>query len=133
MSMTVPAKKITSRQELAELKKAFKGHTLMRMVSEEPEKRREISVSMGTCGIEAGARDTMLAMLDEVVAQELDDVSIMAVDCMSPADDCSAEPIVKVEFPGEKSVRYKNVDVATGIEIVQQHLAKGNIVERAKI
>ena len=134
MSMTQPAKKVISREELAELRKAFRGHTLMRMVSEEPEKRTEVNVSMSTCGIKAGARDTMLTLVDEVAASGLDHVSVIAVGCMANShEECSYEPVIEIKAPGKDAVRYKTVDVATAKEIVQQHLVGGSIVERAKI
>ena len=129
MAMTQPAKKVTSRQELAELRKSFKSHTLMRLVSEDHDKRTEVNVGMGTCGIKAGSRDTMLAMLDEVVTSGLDNVSVMAVDCM----DCDLAPVVEVKIPGKDAVRYKKVDAAIAKEIVKQHLIGGGVVESAKI
>ena len=130
MGMTRPAAKIISRGELAKLRQDFRGHTLMRIVSEEPEKRTEVNVSMADCGIKAGARDTLLALMGEVVAGGLEHVSVMAVDC---AGNCETEPVIEVKAPGQDPVRYKNVDVATAKEIVKQHLLGGNIVEHAKI
>ena len=130
MSLTRPAVKISSREELSKLRQVFRGHTLMRLVSEEPEKRTEVHVSMADCGIKAGARDTLLALVDEVAASGLEHVAIMAVDC---AGSCETEPVIEVKAPGQNSVRYKNVDVATAREIVKQHLLGGSIVERAKM
>ncbi|MCL2853670.1 MAG: (2Fe-2S) ferredoxin domain-containing protein [Defluviitaleaceae bacterium] len=130
MGMTKPAKKIASREELAKLKKEFHAVTLMREISENPENRTEVVVSMETCGIKAGARDTMLAFVDEVAANGLEQVSVLAASC---AGNCDAEPVIEIKMPGRSPVRYKNVDVATAKEIVKEHLVLGNIVERAKM
>ena len=134
MSLTRPAKKINSREELEKLKKEFRAVTLMREISEEPEKRTEILVSMATCGIKAGARDTMLTLVDEVAANGLENVSVMAVDCMANSvEECSLEPVIEIKVPGQAAVRYKGVDVATAKEIVKEHLIGKNILERAKV
>ena len=128
---TKPIKKITSRDELKKLREEFRAVTLMREVSEEPEKRVEVNVNMATCGIKAGARDTLLAFVDEIVASGLDDkVSVMAVDCSGL---CEVEPVVQIVEPGKGAVRYKKVDAALAKEIVKEHLIGGNVVQRAKV
>jgi (2Fe-2S) ferredoxin len=126
---TKPLKRIASREELAKLRAEFRAVTLMREVSEEPEKRIEVNVSMATCGIAAGARDTMLAFVDEVAASGLNGtVSVMAVDCVGQ---CEIEPVVDVAYPGERIVRYKHVDVPMAKRIVKEHLVDGAVVEDA--
>ena len=122
--------KIKSRKELAELKEQFRGIVLMRLVSDEPEKRIEVNVAMAECGIRSGARDILNLLFSEVTSAKLENVSVMAVDCMGK---CDVEPTVEVKFPGQDPVRYKSVDEAVAREIVKSHLIGGKIVERAKM
>jgi len=122
--------KIKSRKELAELKEKFRGAVLMRLVSDEPEKRIEVNVSMGDCGIRAGARDVLSLMFNEMVNTKVENASVMAVDCMGS---CDVEPTVEVIFPGQAPVRYKMVDEAVAKEIIQSHVIGGKVVEKAKM
>ena len=107
--------KIKSRAELASLKEQYRGNVLMRLVSDEPEKRREILVSVGECGLKAGARDILKVFFDEVNNAKLEDVSVIAVDCMGS---CDLEPTVEIKFPNAPSVRHDKVDAAKAKEIV---------------
>ncbi len=87
--------------------------------------RIRVTVCMGTCGIAAGARDTMRAFMDELAAAGLGDVAVTAAGC---AGFCEKEPMVEVEIKDEKPVRYGHVDVAAVRRIVREHLAQGKIV-----
>ena len=122
--------KIKSRDELAALREKYRDNVIMRLVSDEPEKRIEVLVGMAECGIRAGARDTLKILFDEVNNARLENVSVMAVDCMGR---CDAEPMVEAVIPGQKAVRYKKVDAAVAKEIVNSHLVSGKIVESAKV
>jgi len=52
-----------------------------------------IVVGMATCGIAAGARPVLLAILDEVKKLGLGDVSVVQTGCIGV---CRLEPIVEV-------------------------------------
>ena len=122
--------KIGSREELAALRKKYRDNVIMRLISDEAEKRIEVLVGMADCGIEAGARDTLKVLFDEVNKARLENVSVIAVDCMGH---CPEEPTVDIVFPGNRPIRYKKVDVALAKEIVNSHLIGGKIVEHAKM
>ncbi len=51
----------------------------------------KITVHMGTCGIAAGARDVMSALMEEMAAADRQDIRVVASGCMGM---CSSEPIV---------------------------------------
>ncbi len=87
--------------------------------------RVHVTVCMGTCGIAAGARETMRAFMDELAAAGLGDVAVTAAGC---AGFCEKEPMVEVEIKGGKPVRYGHVDAAAVRRIVQEHLAQGKVV-----
>jgi len=87
--------------------------------------RIRVTVCMGTCGIAAGARDTMRAFMEELAAAGMGDVAVTAAGC---AGFCEKEPMVDVEIRDEKPVRYGHVDAAAVRRIVREHLAGGKVV-----
>ncbi len=88
--------------------------------------RVRVAVCMGTCGIAAGARDTMNAFLDALEAAGLADVAVTATGC---AGFCEQEPMVEVEVKGAPPVRYGRVDASAAKRIVSEHLQQGNVVD----
>ena len=120
--------KIKSRDELAALREKYRDHVIMRLVSDEPEKRTEVLIAMAECGTRAGARNILKIMFDEANNARLDNVSVIAVDCMG---NCPEEPTVEIVVPGQKNVRYKKVTPNLAKEIVQSHLVGGKAVENA--
>lgn len=87
---------------------------------------KKIIVGMGTCGIAAGARETMNAFSDILSSEGVEDVSVTATGC---AGFCDQEPLVDVEIEGEKPVRYKNVSKGEVARIVQDHIIGGKPAE----
>ena len=87
--------------------------------------RVKVVIGMGTCGIAAGARDTMKAFMEALEAAKLSDVSVTATGC---AGFCEREPLVDVEVLGQKPVRYGKVDREAARKIVTQHIIGGNVV-----
>lgn len=86
----------------------------------------KVLVGMATCGIAAGSRATFNAMVDEVRALDLKNVTFIMTGCMGS---CFAEPTVQVEVPGQEPILYGNVDAAKGREIVDKHLRNGELVQ----
>ncbi|MBT3379579.1 MAG: (2Fe-2S) ferredoxin domain-containing protein [Lentisphaerae bacterium] len=91
------------------------------------EHRAKIVVCMGTCGIAAGARDTMKAFMDALGEANVNDVAVTAAGC---AGFCEQEPLVEVEIEGQDSVRYGHVDADAAKTIVTEHVVGGNKVEQ---
>src|SRR5512136_1173430 len=65
--------------------------------------RARVTVHMGTCGISAGARDVMAALLNEIEKLGLTDVIVTTSGC---AGLCSREPMATVELAGHPPVKY---------------------------
>jgi len=63
--------------------------------------RAKVTVHMGTCGIAAGARDVMAALLKEIEAQGVTDVLVTTSGC---AGLCSREPMATVEVRSQAPV-----------------------------
>jgi NADP-reducing hydrogenase subunit HndB len=92
--------------------------------------RARVTVHMGTCGIAAGAREVMGAMMAEIEAQEVTDVLVTTSGC---AGLCSREPMVTVELRGSSPVKYVNLTPEKMTTIFRQHVIGGNIVAEAAL
>ena len=90
------------------------------------EHRAKIVVCMGTCGIAAGARETMRAFMDTLEDEGIGDVAVTATGC---AGFCEQEPLVEVEVKGESPIRYGHVDADAARKIVKEHIIAGNTVD----
>jgi NADP-reducing hydrogenase subunit HndB len=87
--------------------------------------RAKITVHMGTCGIAAGARDIMLAFLDEIEKKKVQDVIITTSGC---AGLCSREPMATVQLSGQAPVKYVDLTAEKARQIFAQHVQGGQIV-----
>ena len=85
-----------------------------------------VSVCMGTCGIAAGARDTMKALLEALEEAAAGDVAVTATGC---AGFCEQEPLVLVEAREGQPVRYGHVNPAAAGRIVREHIIAGHVVQ----
>ena len=86
----------------------------------------KIVVGMATCGIAAGARNTLKAITDEIEARGLTNVKVSQTGCIGI---CKYEPIVDVILPGQEKVTYVHVDPDRVKAIVANHVINGKIVE----
>jgi NADP-reducing hydrogenase subunit HndB len=84
-----------------------------------------IIVGMGTCGIAAGARETMHAILKELDAKQID-AHVTTVGCIGM---CSKEPLVDIEQAGQPRITYCNVHPDMVPRLIEEHLRQGNVVE----
>lgn len=88
--------------------------------------RARITVHMGTCGIAAGARKVMTALLEEVESRDLTDVIVTTSGC---AGLCSREPMATVELLDQPPVKYADLDGYKIKEILDKHVLGGEIIE----
>ncbi|HOJ93002.1 MAG TPA: (2Fe-2S) ferredoxin domain-containing protein [Dictyoglomaceae bacterium] len=89
------------------------------------EGKDRIVVHMGTCGIAAGARETLLAILDEIEKRNLRNVVVTQAGCIGL---CEYEPLISVQKVGGPKVLYKHVDPDKARNIIAQHVVNGQIV-----
>lgn len=87
--------------------------------------RVKIIVHLGTCGIAAGARNIMNALLKVVEETGVRDVIVTTSGC---AGLCSREPMVTVEIKGEAPVKYVDLTEAKIRRIFFDHIIDGKIV-----
>jgi NADP-reducing hydrogenase subunit HndB len=88
--------------------------------------RARITIHMGTCGIAAGARKVMTAVLEEIESRDISDVLVTTSGC---AGLCSREPMATVELLDQPPVKYADLDAAKIREILDGHVMGGEIVE----
>jgi len=84
----------------------------------------KITIGMGTCGIAAGARETMQAVLQELDSQQIE-AHVATVGCIGM---CSKEPLVDIEQAGRPRVTYANVHPDMVPTLIGQHLVQGRVV-----
>ncbi|OAT85716.1 (2Fe-2S) ferredoxin domain-containing protein [Desulfotomaculum copahuensis] len=111
-----------SLDELDKLREKLQAE--MRIREGQPDTR--VTVAMGTCGIAAGAREVVTALLEEMKKRNVKGVTITQTGC---AGLCHYEPLVEVEVPGGERVTYVHVDGDKAREIVLEHLVNGQIIK----
>ncbi|MGE5618530.1 MAG: (2Fe-2S) ferredoxin domain-containing protein [Sphingomonadaceae bacterium] len=84
----------------------------------------KITVGMGTCGIAAGAREVMHAILRELEARDIE-ANVATVGCVGV---CSQEPLVDIEQAGTPKVTYGKVTPGMVPTLIEEHLVKGKVV-----
>lgn len=94
------------------------------------EKGTRIVVGMATCGISAGARPVLMALLEEVQKRNLNDVVVSQTGCIGV---CRLEPIVEVYRRGEDKVTYVEMTAEKAKRIVTEHIVNGNVVNEYTI
>lgn len=109
-------------QELEEIRK----RTLDKVNQRMDRTTTRIVVGMATCGIAAGARPVLLAIMEEVEKLGLTDVIVAQTGCIGL---CKMEPIVEVIKPGEEKVTYVKMDAEKARRIVREHVKDGKVVE----
>ena len=119
--------KLKSLEDLKKMREAAMKDTHLRTMGEDPD-HIIVAIGMATCGIAAGARVTMNAIADEINKLGIKNAAVTATGCVGL---CYAEPLVEIRQPGKPTIRYGNVDEARAREIVQKHIAKGELLNNA--
>ena len=84
-----------------------------------------ISIGMGTCGIAAGARETMEAIRAEIDRHKVE-AEIASVGCIGM---CAKEPLVDIQQAGGAHVLYANVLPEMAGRLIEEHLLRGQPVK----
>ena len=108
--------------DLKRIKEEVRSTTVLR----EGGFRAKVNIHMGTCGIAAGARKLMAAVLGEIEERKIKAVMVTTSGC---AGLCSREPMATVEILGKPPVKYCDLNEERMKEIFVQHVLNGEIVE----
>lgn len=111
-----------SLEELAKIRESMKAKVSIRRASEDGIR---IVVGMATCGIAAGAKPVLSALVEEVNRRNLQNVIVSQTGCIGI---CKLEPVVEVFEPGKEKVTYVKMDPKKAERIVAEHIVNGNIV-----
>lgn len=94
-------------------------------IRENSEAKTRVLVGMATCGIAAGARPVLTAIVDEVAKRDLSDIMVTQTGCIGI---CQYEPVVEViDAAGDKTT-YVKMTPEKALRVVNDHLVNGNIV-----
>jgi NADP-reducing hydrogenase subunit HndB len=111
--------RIKSVEELRKIREAARRDLKIRT-----DTGTKVIIGMGTCGIAAGARQTMHAIIEELQKRGID-ANVTTVGCIGM---CSKEPLVDIEQAGRPRVTYCNVHPDMVPRLIEEHLIKGNVV-----
>ena len=106
---------------------------LKRLREEALEKRKvktssgsvQVTVAMGTCGIAAGARETMKAILNEIETKGLSGIVVTQTGCLGL---CEREPIMQVTVGENPKMTYGKVTPEVAKRILKEHVLEGQPV-----
>ena len=111
-----------SLAELRAIKEKMKDTVVIREGGEEI----RVVVGMATCGIAAGARPVLNALVEEVEALGIaGKATVSQTGCIGI---CQYEPVVEVFEAGKEKVTYVKVDAEKAKKIAKEHLKEGKVV-----
>ncbi len=85
----------------------------------------KIIVHMGTCGIAAGARECLKAILEELEKTDRSDIVVTTAGCIGM---CSTEPNITVEIEGQPPVVYQHMDRDKAVQVFRKHVLEGEVL-----
>ena len=111
--------KVTSLEDLRRIKEEAQKSLRVRERT-----GTRIIIGMGTCGIAAGARETMRAVLSELESKSIQ-ANVSTVGCIGM---CALEPLVDIEQGGQR-VTYGRVHPDMVPTLITEHLLNGRVVK----
>ena len=112
-------------KSLAELQ-AIKERMKDKIVLREGAGDVRVVVGMATCGIAAGARPVLNALVEEVNKAGLyEKVTVSQTGCVGY---CQLEPIVEIYEAGKDKITYIKMTPEKAKEVVENHLKGGKVV-----
>jgi NADP-reducing hydrogenase subunit HndB len=116
-----------SLEELKAIREKMQGQIGIR--SESSDQTRVI-VGMATCGIASGARPVLTTLSDAVQNKGLTNVAVIQTGCIGL---CQFEPIIEILEPGKDKVTYVKMTPEKALEVVEQHLIRGQVIQKYTI
>lgn len=116
-----------SLEELKAIREKMQGQIGIRSESSD---QTRVVVGMATCGIASGARPVLTALSDAVQSKGLTNVAVTQTGCIGL---CQYEPIVEVLEPGKDKVTYVKMTPEKALEVVDQHLTRGQVITKYTI
>lgn len=117
-------------KSLDELKAIRENMQAQMGLRKEDSNKTRIVVGMATCGIASGARPVLISLSDAVMEKGLTNVMVTQTGCIGL---CQYEPIVEVIEPGKDKVTYVKMTPEKALEVIDQHIVRGQIVSKYTI
>ncbi len=95
-----------------------------KLASAAPLSMVKVTVHLATCGIVAGARDVMDALLEETTSSGRSDIKVASSGCIGK---CPTEPNVTIEIEGQDPVVYQKMNAEKMRQVFQQHVLGGQV------
>ena len=111
--------KVESLDALKQMRERLRSDMNIRENSNHPEDLPQIRISMGTCGIAAGAKEVMSRFISELRARNVDAVVTQT----------DAEPTVEITLPGREPVLYGDVTPDRVAAIIDKYIRNGQPAE----
>ncbi|MEJ2101462.1 MAG: cyclic nucleotide-binding domain-containing protein [Desulfobacterales bacterium] len=99
---------------------------LQKSASVSPAAKVKITVHMATCGIAAGAREVMNALVEEISRSNRKDIEVASSGCIGH---CKNEPNITVEIGGGEPVIYQQMTPDKMRQVFKRHIMMGEIQE----
>lgn len=117
-------------KSLAELQ-AIKEKMRDKVILREGVNSVRVVVGMATCGIAAGARPVLNALVEGVNKEGLTEkVTVSQTGCIGI---CQLEPIVEVFEPGKEKITYVKMTPEKAARVIEEHLKNGIVVNEYTI
>ena len=117
-------------KSLAELQ-AIKEKMRDKVILREGLNSVRVVVGMATCGIAAGARPVLNALVEGINKEGLTEkVTVSQTGCIGI---CQLEPIVEVFEPGKEKITYVKMTPEKAARVIEEHLKNGNVVNEYTI
>jgi NADP-reducing hydrogenase subunit HndB len=118
-------KKVRSLSDLRAMREKLTNDLNIREGSNNVDNIPQIKISMGTCGIAAGAKEVMTAFIDVLRERGVSAV-VTQTGCMGY---CNAEPTIEVKLPKSEAIVYGYVTPQRVEEIVDKYITRGELVD----
>ena len=90
----------------------------------------KVVVGMATCGIAAGARSVIKALMDEIDKRNVTNCFVTQTGCIG---ECRLEPIVEVYLPGSEKITYVKLDAEKAVKVVNETIVNGKVINEYTI
>ena len=117
-------------KSLAELEQIRKQTLAKVNLRKEDDESIRVVVGMATCGIAAGARPVMKAIMDEIEKRNISNCYVTKTGCIGL---CRLEPIVEVYLPGSEKITYVKMDADKAAKIVNETIVNCKVVNEYTI
>jgi CRP-like cAMP-binding protein/(2Fe-2S) ferredoxin len=84
----------------------------------------KITVHLATCGIVAGAREVMNALVEELALADRPEIEVKSGGCIG---NCDTHPNLTVEIEGEDPVVYQKMNAERLRQVFKQHILSGEV------